>query len=61
MIKTFDLFFILISLMAFILGMNRRFRLWRIGKSIEPTGKMGSRLKTLLVEGIAHRRILQDF
>lgn len=61
MLKTFDIFLLLISLMAFIWGLNRRFRLWRLGQNIKSTGKMGSRLKTLLVEGIAHRRILEDF
>ncbi len=61
MIKTFDIFFLLVSLMAFIWGLKRRFRLWRLGQSIKPTGRMGTRLKTLLVEGIAHRKILEDF
>jgi nitrate reductase gamma subunit len=61
MIKTFDIFFILLALMAIIWGMNRRFRLWRIGKNFKPSGKMRTRLKSLLIEGIAHRRILQDF
>jgi Fe-S oxidoreductase/nitrate reductase gamma subunit len=61
MIKTFDIFFILTAIIAFIWGMNRRFRLWRIGKNFELSGKMAMRLKSLLVEGIAHRRIFQDF
>ena len=61
MIKTFDIFFILLAMMAFIWGMKRRFRLWRIGKNFEPSGKMRTRLKSLLIEGIAHRRIFQDF
>lgn len=61
MIKTFDIFFILVALFIFIFGLNRRFRLWRMGKNSEPSGRMGSRIKSLLWEGIAHRRILQDF
>jgi Fe-S oxidoreductase/nitrate reductase gamma subunit len=61
MIKTFDIFLILVALFAFIFGLNRRFRLWRIGKNVEPSGRMGPRIKSLLWEGIAHRRILQDF
>ncbi len=61
MIKTFDIFFILVALSIFIFGLNRRFRLWRVGKNIDPSGRMGPRIKSLLWEGIAHRRILQDF
>ncbi len=61
MIKTFDIFFILVALVVFIVGLNRRFRLWRVGKKVEPSGRMGPRIKSFLWEGIAHRRILQDF
>jgi nitrate reductase gamma subunit len=61
MIKTFDIFFIIVALVVFIFGLNRRFRLWRVGKNVEPSGRMGPRIKSLLWEGIAHRRILQDF
>jgi Fe-S oxidoreductase/nitrate reductase gamma subunit len=61
MIKTFDIFFILAALVVFFFGLNRRFRLWRIGKNVELSGRMGPRIKSLLWEGIAHRRILQDF
>jgi Fe-S oxidoreductase/nitrate reductase gamma subunit len=61
MIKTFDIFFILVALVVFIFGLNRRFRLWRVGRNIEPSGRIGPRIKSLLWEGIAHRRILQDF
>ncbi len=61
MIKTFDIFFILVALVVFIVGLNRRFRLWRVGKNVEPSGRMGPRIKSFLWEGIAHRRILQDF
>jgi Fe-S oxidoreductase/nitrate reductase gamma subunit len=61
MIKTFDIFFILVALFIFIFGLNRRFRLWRMGKIIESSGRMGPRIKSLLWEGIVHRRILEDF
>ncbi len=61
MIKTFDIFFILVALFIFIFGLSRRFRLWRMGKNVESSGRMGPRIKSLLWEGIAHRRILQDF
>ena len=61
MIKTFDVFFILLALLLLIWGMGRRFRLWRLGKDLAPSGKMGVRIKSLTVEGIFHQRILQDF
>jgi len=61
MIKTFDIFFILLALMLFIWGMLRRFRLWRLGKNLALSGKMGTRIKSLTVEGIFHQRIFQDF
>lgn len=60
MIKAFDIFFILITLVVFSWGMNKRFRLWRIGRDDNRSDRMWLRLKSLLKEGIAHRRILQD-
>ncbi|MGD8535760.1 MAG: heterodisulfide reductase-related iron-sulfur binding cluster [Candidatus Aminicenantes bacterium] len=60
MIKTFDIFFILVAFVVFVFGLNRRFRLWREGKNIETSGRLGTRIKSFLWEGIAHRRILQD-
>lgn len=61
MIRTFDIFFILLALLLLIRGMGRRFRLWRLGKDLALSGKMGARIKSLIVEGIFHQRILQDF
>ncbi len=61
MIKTFDILFILLALLLLIRGMDRRFRLWRLGKNLAPSGKMGARIKSLALEGILHQRILQDF
>lgn len=61
MIKTFDIFFILLAFLFLIVGMGKRFRLWRLGKNLAPSGKTGTRIKSLLVEGIFHQRILQDF
>ncbi len=61
MIKTFDVFFILLALLILFWGMGRRFRLWRLGKDFSPLGKTGARLKSLAVEGIFHQRILRDF
>ncbi len=60
MIKAFDLFFIFLSIGVFAYGLNRRIRLWKIGKEEARLENMGTRLKTFLVEGILHRRILQD-
>jgi Fe-S oxidoreductase/nitrate reductase gamma subunit len=60
MIKAFDIFFILLALVIFSWGMNKRFRLWRIGRDDNRSDRMWLRLKSLLKEGIAHRRILQD-
>jgi hypothetical protein len=60
MIKAFDIFFVLLALVIFSWGMNKRFRLWRIGRDDNRSDRMWLRLKSLLKEGIAHRRILQD-
>ena len=60
MIKAFDLFFIFLSLGVFAYGLSQRIRLWKIGKEDARSKNMGLRLKTFLVEGILHRRILQD-
>lgn len=61
MIRAFDISLILITLLAFVMGLNRRFRLWRVGQNTEPPRQMRLRIKSLLWEGIAHRRIFQDF
>lgn len=60
MIKAIDIFFILLVLTIFSWGIYKRARLWRIGKDDNRSDKMWARIKSLLVEGIAHRRILQD-
>jgi Fe-S oxidoreductase/nitrate reductase gamma subunit len=60
MIKAFDIFFILLALVIFSWGMSKRFRLWRIGRDDNRSDRMWLRLRSLLKEGIAHRRILQD-
>lgn len=61
MIKVFDIFLILLALLTFLCGINKRFRHWRLGKEDKRSDKMGARIKSFLVEGIAHRKILQDF
>lgn len=60
MIETFDLFFIFLSFGIFSYGLSRRFRLWKIGRQEVRADHMGARLKTFLIEGIIHRRILKD-
>jgi Fe-S oxidoreductase/nitrate reductase gamma subunit len=60
MIETFDLFFIFLSFGIFSYGLSRRFRLWKIGRQEVRSDHMGARLKTFLIEGIIHRRILKD-
>lgn len=60
MIKAFDLFFIFLSIGIFTYGLSQRLRLWKIGKEEARSENMGTRFKTFLVEGIIHRRILQD-
>jgi hypothetical protein len=60
MIKAVDLFFVLLALGIFSWGLRKRFRLWQIGREENRFDKMSSRLKFLLIEGIAHARILED-
>jgi Fe-S oxidoreductase/nitrate reductase gamma subunit len=60
MIKAFDIFFVLLSLVIFVYGSNRRIRLWKIGKQDTRLNHMGKRIKSFLSEGIFHRRILQE-
>jgi Fe-S oxidoreductase/nitrate reductase gamma subunit len=60
MIKAFDILFILLSLVVFALGLQRRTRLWKIGKQDSRSDNMAIRIKSFLVEGILHKRILQD-
>lgn len=62
MIKDFDIFFILLALAFFFWGIFRRARLWFIGKK-----EMGTvpifwlRIRAVLIDAIAHRRILKEF
>ncbi len=60
MIKAFDIFFTLLALAIFSWGVYRRSRLWTIGKKDSRSNNMWARIKSFLVEGIIHRRILQD-
>jgi len=60
MIKTIDIFFIICILLIFFWGINRRFRLWRRGVEDDRSDRMGYRIKSLIIEGIAHRSLLRD-
>ena len=60
MIKAFDIFFVSLALAVFFWGVYRRTRLWSIGKKDSRSSNMWARIKSFLVEGIIHRRILQD-
>ncbi|MGB2763441.1 MAG: heterodisulfide reductase-related iron-sulfur binding cluster [Candidatus Aminicenantaceae bacterium] len=60
MIKVFDIFLIFLAIYIFSWGTIKHFRLWRIGKEDKRFDKMGARIKSFLVEGFAHRKILQD-
>jgi Fe-S oxidoreductase/nitrate reductase gamma subunit len=61
MIKAFDILFLLLFLVVFAYGLQRRTRLWKIGQPDSRSDNMGKRIRSFLVEGIVHRRILQDF
>lgn len=60
MIKAFDILLVLLSLAVFTYGLQRRTRLWKIGQQDSRSDSFGKRIKSFLVEGIVHRRILQD-
>ena len=60
MIKTIDIFIIFLSLGIFIWGIRRRLRLWSVGTPEDRSGLTKDRLKALFVEGIFHKRIVQD-
>jgi Fe-S oxidoreductase/nitrate reductase gamma subunit len=60
MIKAFDILLVLFALAIFVLGMKRRISLWKIGQQDSRTDNISHRIKTFLLEGIFHGRILQD-
>jgi Fe-S oxidoreductase/nitrate reductase gamma subunit len=60
MIKAFDILFVVLFLAVFAYGLQKRFRLWKIGRQDSRSNDMGARIRTFLVEGILHRRIFQD-
>lgn len=60
MIKSVDIFFIIVALAFFSWGTYKRVRLWNLGKKEGRSDRIWPRIKSFLVEGIAHRRILQD-
>ena len=60
MIKSVDIFLIFLALAIFSWGIHKRIRLWHIGKKDKRSDKMWHRIKSFLLDGIAHRRVLQD-
>ena len=60
MIKAFDILLVLLSLAVFTYGLQRRTRLWKIGQQDSRSDNIGTRIKSFLMEGIVHRRILHD-
>ena len=60
MIKTIDIFFLLLAAGIFLWGLNKRMRLWRIGSPEKRTGPVRARIKTLLFDGIAHRSVFRE-
>ena len=60
MIKAFDILLVLLSLAVFTYGLQRRTRLWKIGQQDSRSDNIGKRIKSFLMEGIVHRRILHD-
>jgi Fe-S oxidoreductase/nitrate reductase gamma subunit len=60
MLKTLDIFVILLTLVLLVSGLRRRIRLWTVGRAFDSEGVNWKKIKSLLVEGVAHRRILRD-
>ena len=60
MIKAFDILLVLLSLAVFTYGLQRRTRLWKIGQQDSRSNNIRKRIKSFLMEGIVHRRILHD-
>jgi Fe-S oxidoreductase/nitrate reductase gamma subunit len=60
MIKAFDILFVLLSLGIFLYGSQKRMRLWKTGQQTSRSDKIGMRIKSFLMEGIFHRRILKE-
>ena len=60
MIKTIDIFLIFLTLGIFLWGTRKRIRLWSVGVAEDRSGSTWIRIKSLIVEGIFHKRILQD-
>lgn len=55
-----DIFFISLALFFFFCGLSKHVKLWKIGAEEKRMGDLWPRIKTFLIDGIAHRRILQD-
>lgn len=60
MIKAFDILLVFLSFSVFAYGFRRRIRLWKIGRPDSRSDNIGKRIRSFLMEGIIHRRLLQD-
>jgi Fe-S oxidoreductase/nitrate reductase gamma subunit len=60
MIKALDISLLLFTSIIFGYGLQKRFRLFRIGKNDARSDKMGFRIKSFLLDGILHRKTLKD-
>ena len=60
MLKTIDILLLILTFGVLFWGIRRRMKRWSIGTADERSDQMGARIKSLLIEGIAHTRILQD-
>jgi len=60
MLTLVDPLLIIIALTVCIAGIVKRSRLWMMGRPGDALEKTGTRLKTLLIDGILHARILRD-
>jgi Fe-S oxidoreductase/nitrate reductase gamma subunit len=60
MIKSIDIFLLLLTLLILALGIRRRVSMWTVGRYAPQQGSIWKNIRCLLIEGIAHRRILKD-
>jgi len=50
----------IVAFAVFINGFLKRFRLWRLGQPIDRKNQLGERIKTILIYGLGHKRILKE-
>ncbi|MFC2163865.1 heterodisulfide reductase-related iron-sulfur binding cluster [Acidobacteriota bacterium] len=60
MIRTIDIFLVLIAIAVLLWGISRRVGLWKMGQTETRSEGMAFRIKSFIREGLFHSRILQD-